>query len=76
MQDLDLDEPADLTVWCSGPGRIKAVEPMAFTTLRAALSAARSVISTPGLRPWIVTAGGLILTPAWLEGYAAHALSS
>jgi hypothetical protein len=61
----NLDGPAELTVWCAGS--IKAVEPLPFATLRAALHEAGRVLAMPGLQPWIVTADGLILTPAWLE---------
>ncbi|MFE1599640.1 hypothetical protein [Methylobacterium sp. ID0610] len=70
MQIANLDAPADLTVWCVGPRSSKAVEPVAFTTLRAALSEAQKVLTMPGLAPWITTSDGLILTPAWLAAYA------
>lgn len=72
MQITNLDEPADLTVWCVGLRSSKAVEPVAFSTLRAALREARKVLKMPGLAPWITTADGLILTPAWLAAYTAE----
>lgn len=65
MRIDNLDGPAELTVWCAGS--TKAVEPLPFATLRAALHEAGRVLAMPGLQPWIVTADGLILTPAWLE---------
>ncbi|GJD47307.1 hypothetical protein OPKNFCMD_0013 [Methylobacterium crusticola] len=71
MLHLDLDEPADLTIWPSGPDCAKAVEPVAFPTLRAALSAAALALEDPHLDPWILTASGLILTPDWLQGHFA-----
>lgn len=65
MRIDNLDGPAELTVWCIGS--TKAVEPSRFETLQAALQEVHRVLALPGLQPWIITADGLILTPAWLE---------
>ncbi|GJD52511.1 hypothetical protein OPKNFCMD_5277 [Methylobacterium crusticola] len=72
MQGINLDEPADLTIWCSAPMRVKATEPISFNSLRAALTIAAKVLREPSLSPWIITAGGMILTPMWLADYAAE----
>lgn len=69
MTDADLDGPASLTVWQSGPDHAKAVVPVEFSTLRGALAAAADALKDPEASPWIMTAGGMILTPAWLEEY-------
>ena len=69
MSDLDLDGPASLTVWQSRPDCLKAVLPVEFATVREALAAAADALTDPEASPWIITAGGLILTPAWLEDY-------
>lgn len=69
MTVTDLDRPAGLTVWDLNPKATRAVEPVAFATLRAALREARRALKAPDLQPWITTAGGEILTPAWIEAY-------
>lgn len=46
LQSSNLDRPAELTVWCVGS--TKAVEPLPFATLRAALREARRVLTMPG----------------------------
>ncbi len=58
-----------MTVWQSRPDCMKAVLPVEFATVREALAAAAAALSDPVASPWIITAGGLILTPAWLEDY-------
>ncbi len=71
MKVTDLDRPANLTVWNTNPQATKAVEPVAFATLRAALREARRALMVPDQQPWITTADGVILTPAWLKAYRA-----
>ncbi|MBY0295239.1 MAG: hypothetical protein K2X71_04235 [Methylobacterium sp.] len=57
----DLDRPADLT---ARNLNTKAVEPLAFATLRAALREAQRALRGPDLQPWITTAYCGILKPA------------
>ena len=69
MESVNLNEPAELTVWRDGPDGPKAVEPVAFSTLIAALSEAAKALHETRCSPWIMTASGLILTPEWVQSY-------
>ncbi|WP_407531106.1 hypothetical protein [Methylobacterium oryzisoli] len=73
MESVDLNEPAELTVWSDGPNGPKAVVPVEFATLRAALSAAAHALHDARCSPWIMTASGMILTPDWVQSYIAMA---
>ena len=66
LSSEDMALPAMLTVW---PHSIdaKAVEPRELPRLDAALAEARTVLRDGTGTPWIITEGGLILTPAALR---------
>lgn len=66
LSSEDLVQPAMLTVW---PHSIeaKAVEPRELPSLSQALAEARAVLRAGSGTPWIITEGGLILTPAALR---------
>lgn len=66
LSSEDLVQPAMLTVW---PHSIdaKAVEPRALASLNEALAEAGAVLRAGSGTPWIITEGGLILTPTTLR---------
>ena len=65
IQGEDFAQPASLTVWLSG-ANAKAAQPIELPSLHDALSEAFKVLRCNTGRPWIITAGGLILTPSAL----------
>ena len=60
MMHVDLEQPAELTLW---PGHVpaRAAEMRSFPTLRAALDAAAEAIDGQDAIPWIITDSGDIL---------------
>ncbi|SFT27014.1 hypothetical protein [Methylobacterium sp. yr668] len=73
MIDVDLDQPAELTLW-PGHAPARAAEMRSFPTLRAALDAAAEAIDGEDAIPWIITDSGDILAPNWIRAYTAMAL--
>ncbi len=65
IQSEDFGQPAALTVWPSD-ANIKAAQPQEHSNLQDALKEAFRVLRRGTGRPWIITAGGLILTPSTL----------
>lgn len=65
IQDEDFTQPALLTIWPSDTDA-KATQPRELPNLHDALKEAFRVLRCNVGSPWIVTAGGLILTPAAL----------
>ncbi|GBU18981.1 MULTISPECIES: hypothetical protein [Methylobacterium] len=72
LDSADLDRPASLTLWESGPTAPKAVEPHSYGSLRLALAEARRALAEDDATPWITTDSGLILTPGWLRAHFAR----
>jgi hypothetical protein len=72
LSSEDMAQPAMLTVW---PHSIeaKAVEPRALPSLNEALAEAGAVLRDGSGTPWIITEGGLILTPTALRMLTAPA---
>ena len=63
MIRVDLDQPADLTLW-SGHVLARVADARSFPTLRAALAAAADeAIDVKDAEPWIITENGDILAP-------------
>ena len=71
----DLYQPADLTLWPKGVPA-KAAECREFSTLTEALQVALAAIETGCSNPWIITAAGDILAPAWIEVNAPNLLAA
>lgn len=69
IEPEDLQRPASLTLWPSEPDAPKAVEPRSYPTLQEALHEAGLAMSDDGATAWIITASGLLLSPAWLRGH-------
>lgn len=69
MTLIDLDKPAELTLW---PDHLSAriADTRSFATLRAALATAAEAIDAEGATPWIITDGGDILAPSWIRAHA------
>jgi hypothetical protein len=73
MMHVDLNQPAELTLWPSHvPAR--AAEMRGFPTLRAALDAAAEAVNGQDATPWIITDSGDILAPNWIRAFTAMAL--
>lgn len=68
MMRVDLDQPADLTLWPGDPPT-RMADSRSFPTLRAALAAA--AIDTQNAKPWIITQSGDILAPNWICAHTA-----
>lgn len=62
----DLGLPALLTIWPLCDLAAKGVEPREMSSLREALGCAFDELRAGTGSPWIITADGLILTPASL----------
>ncbi|MGE8131192.1 hypothetical protein ACQKQD_29850 [Methylobacterium sp. NPDC080182] len=73
MIDVDLDQPAELTLW-PGHAPAHAAEMRSLPTLRAALAATAAAINVQDAIPWIITDSGDILAPNWIRAYTAMAL--
>ncbi|KAB1073643.1 hypothetical protein [Methylobacterium planeticum] len=65
LGDQDFGQPAALTLWPHA-GDAKAVEPRQLPSLHDALREAYTALRAGTGSPWIITASGLILTPAAL----------
>lgn len=70
MMRVDLDQPADLTLWPSDPPS-RMADSHSFPTLRAALAAAAVAIDAQNAKPWIITQSGDILAPNWIRAHTA-----
>ncbi len=68
MSVSDFERPASLGIWPAArpAGAVPARE---FPTLREALGAAAGALSEGGVRPWIITAAGAVLSPGWIEAH-------
>lgn len=65
IQSEDFAQPASLTVWpCDS--NTKAAQPKELSSLHEALKEAFRALRYNTGTPWIITAGGLILTPSAL----------
>ncbi|ONF46448.1 hypothetical protein [Methylobacterium radiotolerans] len=70
MTRVDLDQPAELTLWPSNlPARV--ADARSFPTLRAALVAAAEAIDLQDAKAWIITDSGDILAPNWIRAHTA-----
>ncbi|SFT26652.1 hypothetical protein [Methylobacterium sp. yr668] len=70
MMRVDLDQPADLTLWPGDPPS-RMADSRSFPTLRAALAAAAEAIDERNAKPWIITQSGDILAPNWIRAHTA-----
>jgi hypothetical protein len=71
----DMNEPADLTLWPTAV-RTKTAECRPQPNLREALRLAVQAIEAGAAKPWIITAAGDILAPAWIEANGRRLLSA
>jgi hypothetical protein len=65
IQSEDFSQPASLTVWPCDLNT-KAAQPKELSSLHDALKEAFAALRYNTGMPWIITAGGLILTPSAL----------
>jgi hypothetical protein len=70
MMRVDLDQPADFTLWPGDPPS-RMSDSRSFPTLRAALAAAAEAIDAQNAKPWIITQSGDILAPNWIRAHTA-----
>jgi hypothetical protein len=70
MTPVDLEKPAELTIWPSHHPT-QAAEGRTFATLREALMAAAQAIEAEDAQTWIIMEDGKILPPRWVRAAIA-----